>query len=845
MTIKNLIFACVIALLSFPSLSQTGKLKKADAYFGKLAYAYAADLYVKLIGTEVETPQLKSNLAQCYFQMGDMQNAELYYAQVVAAPEAKLDDYFYYAQTLKQNGKYAESDLWMQQFSDSLGTDLRAQSFIKNKTYIAAIEKQGERFSVKHITNNSSAADFGGYPLPNSSDVYFISSRTVKIPVQNEWSWNGRLFLDIYRSQADNNQELLNEVLVTKRINSRYHEGPLCFSPDGKTVYFTRNNIAKGFAERDGKGIQNLKLLKAAVDSLGNWTNEMELPFNSKDYSIGHPTISADGSTMYFASDMPGGFGGADIYSVTINADGTFGIPKNLGNTINTEGQEMFPWITNEGFLYFSSNGHIGLGGLDVFVVVPKKEGGFGKMFNAGRPMNGQHDDFAISMNADNKTGYFSSNRDGGNGDDDIYSYVLLKPFKVQLRLEGIITDQETGEILAGAPVLLKDSIGNVLATIITDAQGKYGFDVERELEYSIAIDSMPKYYSNARKVSTRGFEDLAELVQADMTLEKDPGLSLYCLVTDKTTGLPLSGVTIKILQKQDKSEFASILTTETGDLRKGLPGFKIGDKLSYTIELSKPGYLGQIATFEYTVNKPGRINIHESIDMAMAPISLYCLITEKGTGLPVQGASVKILNKDKSEFLVVNTPETGDMKKSLDGLKLGDKLSFIVEVSKAGYLEETFNFDYTINKPGQINIHEIIDVSLSKLDVGQDLASMIELKPILFDVGKYTIRKDAAIELNKIIEIMNQYPTMSVELGSHTDCRGTIAANTTLSEKRANASAEYIKKRITNPERIYGKGYGETKLKVDCPCEGKVKSTCPDSEHQKNRRTEFIIMKM
>ncbi|MEN9399661.1 MAG: hypothetical protein RL632_762 [Bacteroidota bacterium] len=845
MTLKNLFFAAFTALLCIPAVAQTGKVKKADAYYEKLAYAYAADLYVKLIGTEVETPDMKSKLAQCYFQMGDMLNAELYYSEVVNMPGASIEDYFFFAQALKQNGRYEKSDEWMKCFSDSLSTDLRAQSFVKNMSYIAAIEKQGERFSIKHIGNNSAAADFGGYPAPNTSDIYFISSRKVNIPVQNEWSWNGRLFLDIYRSKADENQELNNEVLVTKRINSRYHEGPLCFSPDGKKVYFTRNNIAKGFAERDGKGIQNLKILMANVDSLGNWSNEIELPFNAKEYSVGHPSISADGSTLYFASDMPGGFGGADIYSVTINADGTFGTPQNLGNAVNTEGQEMFPWISNDGFLYFSSNGHIGLGGLDIFVVVPKKEGGFGKMFNAGRPVNGRQDDFALAMNADNRTGYFSSNRKGGNGDDDIYSYVLLKPFNVQLILAGIITDQETGEVLAGAPVQLKDSVGNVLATVITDEAGKYGFEVERNLNYGIAIDSMPKYYSNARTVSTGGLDDLAELVQADMTLEKDPGLSLYCLITDKTTGLPLSGVTLKIRQKQDNSEFASVLTPESGDWRKGLPGFKIGDKLSYVIELSKPGYLGQTFTFDYTVNKPGRINIHESIDMAMSPVSLYCLITEKGTGLPVQGATVKILNKDKSEFLAVNTPATGDLKKSLDGLKLGDKLSFTIEVSKEGYLEEKFNFDYTISKPGQINIHEIIDVSLSKLDVGQDLASMIELKPILFDVGKFAIRKDAALELNKIIEIMNQYPTMVVELGSHTDCRGTIAANTTLSEKRANASAEYIKKRITNPERIYGKGYGETKLKVDCPCEGKVKSTCPDSEHQKNRRTEFIIMKM
>jgi outer membrane protein OmpA-like peptidoglycan-associated protein len=198
-----------------------------------------------------------------------------------------------------------------------------------------------------------------------------------------------------------------------------------------------------------------------------------------------------------------------------------------------------------------------------------------------------------------------------------------------------------------------------------------------------------------------------------------------------------------------------------------------------------------------------------------------------------------------KQSVLTAVTQESGDVRSGLKENKIGDKLSYTVVLSKEGYLEKTINFAYTITSPGQINIHEILDVSMTKLDVGQDLATMIEIKPILFDLNKFNIRKDAALELEKIIKVMNQYPTMVIELGSHTDCRGSIASNTTLSDKRAKASAEYIKARITNPERIYGKGYGESKLKVDCPCEGTVKSTCSEDEHQKNRRTEFIIIRM
>jgi outer membrane protein OmpA-like peptidoglycan-associated protein len=543
---------------------------------------------------------------------------------------------------------------------------------------------------------------------------------------------------------------LTNEVRISKKTNTRFHEGPLCFTADGKTVYFTRNNVSNGIAVRDDKGIQNLKLYKATVTQDGQWVEEVELPFNSRDYSVGHPSISPDGKIMYFASDMPGGFGGADIYKVSINSDGTYGKPENLGNSVNTEGQEMFPWISTDGNLFFSSNGHIGLGGLDIFVLLATKKAEFGKLLNVGRPVNSQNDDFAFSMNKDARTGYFASNRIGGKGDDDIFSYVLIKPFMQQLIVEGIIKDETTGQIISGAPVQLIDANGTVIGTTFSDKQGQYTFDLEPEMKYTIRVDNVPDYFDNSIAVSTMQLQPTTESVNGDVFLEKDPGLSLYCLVSDKSSGLPLNGVTVKITETTTKQSVLTATTQETGNVRSGLKDNKIGDKLSYSVVLSKEGYL-----------------------------------------------------------------------------------------------EKTLNFTHVIITPGQINIHEILDVSMTKLNVGQDLATMIEIKPILFDLNKFNIRKDAALELEKIIKVMNQYPTMVIELGSHTDCRGSIASNTTLSDKRAKASAEYIKARITNPERIYGKGYGESKLKVDCPCEGTVKSTCSEEEHQKNRRTEFIIIKM
>jgi len=745
---KSLILSSFL-IVALSVFGQSGKLKKADNYYNKLSYSYAAGLYEELIGSEVDSPKLKAKLATSYYKMGDTQNAEKYFVQMISTADATAEDYFNYAQALKQNGKYAESDQWMQKFHTAAPADNRGISYANNPSYVEQIEKQGNHFTIKNLDVNTPATDFGGYPSADGENAFFVSSRKKRVVVQNEWSWNSKRFLDLYSATVAPSQELQNADMIARKVNTKYHEGPLCFTPDGKTVYFTRNNIASGKKKRDQEGIQNLKLYRSTVNAEGKWSDEEVLPFNSKDYSVGHPSISADGKTLYFASDMPGGFGGADLYKVDIKADGTFGTAVNLGKEFNTEGQEMFPWISSDGYLFFSSNGHIGLGGLDIFVALPGKNGGFSKIVNAGKPVNSQNDDFAFTMNKDSKTGYFSSNRAGGKGDDDIYAYNLVKPFIQALKVEGIIADLATKEILPGATVYLKDAKGNILQTTTADAAGGYSFDLEPDMDYVVSAQK-EKYFDNQSAFSTKNLGSDVDVITKNLALEKDPGLALYLVVTDKKTGAPLEGVKVKITDNATGKEFLSGVTPATGDARKGISDKKINDKLSYLVTIEKPGYL-----------------------------------------------------------------------------------------------TKTVVFNQTVTQPGVINVHQVLDLGLDKLDVGIDLATIIDIKPIYFDYAKYVIRKDAAAELDKIVKVMNDYPTMVIELGSHTDCRGTIASNEKLSDNRAKASAAYVRARITNPDRIYGKGYGEAKLKNGCACEGAVKSTCSETEHQENRRTEFVIMKM
>ncbi len=736
------------SLIGFAAISQTSRLKKADDYYNHLSYAYAAPLYERLIGSEVDSPAMKARLARSYYNLGEMDKAEQIYSEMIQSPEASKEDVFHYAQVLKQNGKYAESDQWMKKFEAMSGGDLRATSYAKNSDYLSKIKGMGDRFTIKDLAVNTAVTDFGAYPSADGKTIYFVSSRKKRSFVQREWSWTGNRFLDLFQSKPGSDQELSDTKILKRKVNSKFHEGPLCYTPDGKMVYFTRNNISKGKKHRrDGQGIQNLKMYRAKIDSEGKWVDQESIPFNSAEYSVGHPSVTKDGKTMYFVSDMPGGFGGADLYKVALNADGTFGKPENLGKQFNTEGQEMFPWIGSDGNLFFSSDGLIGLGGLDVFVAIANKAGSFSKVENVGTPVNGQHDDFAFVMMNDNKTGYFSSNRTDGKGDDDIYSFQLLKPFKQTLTLNGIVADYRSREILPGAEVILKDAAGNEIARTKADDKGQYSFELEPDKDYNLTATNS-NYFEQSLPVTSKDIDSNTDEIDQDLYLEKDPGLSLYTYITDAKTNEALASVDLKITDNMTGEEFIHTLTPESGDVLKGILGKKIGDRISYNISMSKAGYFPKTVTFNYEVKNPGMIKVHEILQ---------------------------------------------------DALKMDKEVS--------------------------------------------DLRDMVEISPIKFDYNKFNIRPDAAAELNKIVEIMNKYPGMVIELGAHTDCRGSKAYNEKLSDQRAKASAAYIKSKISNPERIYGKGYGENRLLNGCACEGKVKSTCTEEEHQENRRTEFKVI--
>lgn len=735
MKIINLLF--VVFIGTSITYGQSGRLKRADKYYVKLSYDNAARLYEKLVGSDEDTPAMKAKLADSYYQMGDYQNSEKYYRQTVYSDLANPDDFYAFAQVLKQNGKYDESDVWMEKFHQKKPSDSRGKAFASTPNYLSIIEKQDPWFSYRTVSINEKTSEFGGYFSPDNTKVYFLAPRNRKS--DKAILWSSKTFLDLYSAEVGNNNQL-SKVKREKKANTKFHEGPLCFSPDKKYVYLTRSNIDKKKKNRkDSYGIRNLKIVRASLDANGKWSKEQELPFCSKDYSVGHPTISKDGKTLYFASDMPGGLGGSDLYQVEIKEDGSFGQPINLGHQINTEGHELFPWINEKGALFFSSDGWPGLGGLDIYACTASKSG-FSRPTNLGRPVNSKNDDFAFTMKSDGKTGFYSSNREGGKGGDDIYFFVQLKELIFNKTIKGETKDNKN-EPLAEATVHLYNESGTLIATTTSDKDGHFTFEVEPEKTFSLN-GKKEKYFEGKTSVNS----DTPDTeIPATLILEKDPGISLYAIVTDKKTGHPLAGVKMIIADNITGKEFIYI-TKESGDLKRPLHDKKINDRVSYTVTLQKEGYFTKTVTYNTVFDKEGQYNVNAKLNLSLDP-----------------------------------------------------------EV--------------------------------------KDLSQMVTLNPINFDLGKFNIRPDAAKELDKIVEVMNQYPNMVIELGAHTDCRGSAKTNEVLSDKRARASANYIKTKITNPDRIYGKGYGESRLLNDCECEGKVVSPCTEEQHAANRRTEFKVV--
>jgi outer membrane protein OmpA-like peptidoglycan-associated protein/tetratricopeptide (TPR) repeat protein len=468
---KNLYISLSFAVGTFTLTAQNKDTKTADKLFNTFEYVDAAKEYLKLVERGKSDAYVYKQLADSYFNIFNTEEAAKWYDKATETSQ-DAETYYRYAQMLKANGKYDEANKQMQKFASLVPNDSRAKEFKANPNYVPKLLNKAKEYNVNSLEVSSDKSDFG--PLLHDNTLYFTSARN---GARKTYGMTEEPYLDIYKADYNEDGTITNTTAI-KSLNSRWHDGPVTLSADGNTVYFN----SESFKEKESEKSKELKskfsqiYLYKAVKSGDSWSNITALPFNSKEYSCSNPSLSRDGKTLYFSSNMPGGLGGFDIWKVAVNEDGSFGTPENLGSKVNTESNESFPFIADDNkTLYFSSTGRQGFGGLDVFEIDLTQ----GEATNMGKPINSEKDDFSFTFNSKREIGFLASNR---NGNDDIFGAIPV----CSLEVIATVTDAKTGAILSNARVAILDDKKNVIATENTSDNGQVKYRVECDKPYVI-----------------------------------------------------------------------------------------------------------------------------------------------------------------------------------------------------------------------------------------------------------------------------------------------------------------------------------------------------------------------
>ncbi|SDD72510.1 WD40-like Beta Propeller Repeat [Pricia antarctica] len=498
-----------------PSISiaanKSKTIQKADAYFNKMWYAEAAELYEQALskGEKYYTRDNIQKAADAHYYNTDMEKAYQWYNILYEnyGKEMAEENMFRYAHSLKGAGKYGRAKRLMRLYNRKTenGKDegLNNAKIAANEIVLDEILDSEDDYELKNMAINTQYSDFSPMFF-DSSQIVFSSARDSSLFKTRKYKWNDQPYLDLYVAEINKaSQDLQNAIKFSKKINTKYHEASVAFSPDNRTMYFTRNNYGKRL-KRDKEGVNHLKIYKS--NKIGSeWAEAVEVSFNSNDYSTGHPALSPDGKQLYFVSDMPGSIGKTDIFVVDVFDDGSFSTPRNLGPGINTEKREMFPFF-NGTKLYFSSDGHTGLGGLDVFETPYDAEEGFGAVANLGKPINSNKDDFSYIVDEENYKGFFASNRAGGKGDDDIYSFKRPAIEEIPANhnaITGVITELVAGDLMPKVLVQLLDENGIKLKEMMTEDDGSFVFeDLEGNTKYTLK-SVKGQFFDDERPVAT------------------------------------------------------------------------------------------------------------------------------------------------------------------------------------------------------------------------------------------------------------------------------------------------------------------------------------------------------
>ena len=506
---KNYLYITIASAILFSACTNS-LYKKGVKSYDEMAYHNSIVYFEKYLAIKEVPVDAKIKLANAYRKVNDIPNAEKWYSRIVLLPESPPVNMFYYGKLLMGVGKYEEAIVWFNKYLEKEPDDFVAEILVVSCRSVDAFKKDTSLFTIKEvdipeIATAFSQVQYGDGIIFSADKIAFKNSKTA--------NWTGRTYLDLYFSKKDQNGKWLSPALLKGNINGAYHEGPACFNKAGNVVYFTRSNYTKKKLKKNSKDENNLKLFRAELKG-EEWINVTELPFNNDDYSCGHPTLSADDKTLYFISDMPGGLGGTDIYKTTLEGE-TWTKPENVGSTINTSSNEMFPFMHHDGTFYFSSDGHNSLGGLDVFMTYNDGKKWL-EVENLNYPLNTSKDDFAFISPSDSTSGYVSSNR---GSDDKIYEVTKNAPV---LLLSGNV--RHKGNIYKGVDSALVE-VNNITEhskeLIYTDKRGNYSVNLKPNCEYIVKA-SKPMFFAITppKSISTAG-KKVAEKFTANFELDE------------------------------------------------------------------------------------------------------------------------------------------------------------------------------------------------------------------------------------------------------------------------------------------------------------------------------------
>ena len=526
-----------------------GSMAAAREAFKKKEYFVAGENY-KAVYSKTKKKDEKNEAcyqtAECYRLANDTKNAENWYRKTVKGDPSNTEAQLKLGQALKSNQKFSEAIIELNAYKKKNPSDTKVDDEIKGCELALKWKNEKTRYVVENVKAlNTKWSDFSPM-LYKKNELYFTSDRE-KGASGKTYGWTGNNFTDIYKvvykvdKKSPNNIKYEIPTLVDKDvINTPYNDGTVCFDPKGSTIYYTQ------CSGKDGKG-KYCRIFSAAAAGTG-WADPQPLSFSPDSFTCGHPTLSKDGQIMYFASDMPGGYGGKDIWYVTYTKRSkTWGDPINLGPTINTAGDDMYPFLADDGTLYFSSNGHIGLGGVDIYYSKGENTD-WSEPVNMKSPINSGGDDFAMTLAKDKESGYFSSNREGGRGQDDIYRFYMTP---LVFTLSGVVRDSKTKEILPNTFITITNSTDTGKIVVKTDAAGSYKITLKSRTDYELFAAREEYYDSKVASKTTRGLEYSSDLIQ---NFELDP--------FDYTTVFTLEGIYYDLDKANIRSDAAVILDT-------------------------------------------------------------------------------------------------------------------------------------------------------------------------------------------------------------------------------------------------------------------------------------------